>query len=226
MCKRVIAFIPMKCHSERVKDKNIRLFNGKPLFYWIIRTLLKIEQISQIVIDTDCEKIANKVKEFFDLTIIMRPKRLRGDFVSVNKLIENVLSIFKDNNYFLQTHTTNPLLSSFTIKNAIDFYFKNLQKYDSVFSVTRHQSRFYDHLGNPINHDPKKLIRTQDLKPLYEENSNFYLFSRESFFKNRTRVGKNPFLYEVDKLEAIDIDTEEDFLLAELLMKEKIKNGK
>ncbi len=225
MNKMFFAIIPMKCHSERIPGKNTKILANKPLFFWVINTLMKVDNIEKIIIDTDCKKISNMVTNYFDVTISMRPDYLKGDFVSVNKIIEHIINKYP-NKYYIQTHVTNPLLKEKTLNEAIEFYLKNKNKYDSVFSVTRYQSRFYFKDGSPVNHDPSKLIRTQDLSPLFEENSNFYLFSRESFFKNKTRIGKNPFLYEVDKLEAIDIDTEEDFLLAELLMKENMKNGR
>jgi len=220
MIENIFAIIPMKCHSERVKNKNIKLFNGKPLFYWIIKTLLEVKQVSQIVIDTDCEKIAKMVKNYFDIVISVRPENLRGDFVSVNKIIEHIIRKYP-NDYYIQTHVTNPLLKAETLNKAIEFYMRNRGKYDSVFSVTRHQSRFYFKNGAPVNHNPKELIRTQDLDPLFEENSNFYIFSKDSFFRTKGRIGKKPFMFEISKTEAIDIDEPEDFFLAEAVMEAK-----
>ena len=90
--------------------------------------------------------------------------------------------------------------------------------YDSIFSVTRMNTRLYDKDGNPFNHDPEQLLRTQDLDPLFEENSNFYIFTRESFNKaGKKRIGKNPLMFEIDKLEAVDIDEPQDFVIAEVL---------
>ncbi len=212
------AIIPMKCHSERVPNKNIRDFAGKPLFYWILNTLKKIDRITKIIVDTDCEQIADMVLRYFDVVISMRPDNLKGDFVSVNKIIKNIIGNF-DNEYFIQTHATNPLLKPETINSAIELYFKNTDKFDSVFSVTRYQSRFYDLSGNPINHNPAELIRTQDLSPLFEENSNFYIFSKQSFLKKELRIGDTPFMFEVNKLESVDIDDLFDFRIAESIMK-------
>ena len=88
------------------------------------------------------------------------------------------------------------------------------QGYDSLFSVNRHQTRFYRADGTPINHDPDNLIPTQDLEPWFEENSCFYLFSKGSFAATRARIGEKPILYETPKLEAIDIDEQEDWDMA------------
>ena len=88
-----------------------------------------------------------------------------------------------------------------------------------MFSVTKQQTRFYDKNVVAINHDPKKLIRTQDLEPWYEENSNLYLFTKESFKETGARIGKNPVLFETSKIESIDIDDIDDFNIAEAILK-------
>jgi len=121
--------------------------------------------------------------------------------------------------HFLQTHCTNPLLSSKTIKDAIELYFDKLNDdYDSLFSVNRIQCRCYDINGEPINHEFGQLKRTQDLEPILEENSNLFIFSRDSFFNsNERRIGLKPYLYETNKYESIDIDEENDFVVAEKL---------
>ena len=139
----------------------------------------------------------------------------------MNKIIEYDLTK-SDGEYFIQTHSTNPLLKSVTIDKAIEQFFNNIQKHDSLFSVTRVQTRFYDKDINPINHNPKELKRTQDLDPYYEENSNFYIFSKSSFkSSNNERIGNKPNFYVMNKIESIDIDDENDFLIAESL-KEKM----
>ena len=88
---------------------------------------------------------------------------------------------------------------------------------DSLFSVTRWQTRLYDADGRAINHDPEVLLRTQDLPPVYEENSNLYLFTRESLQRRKHRIGERPLLFEVDRLEAVDIDDEAGWAVAEAL---------
>jgi CMP-N-acetylneuraminic acid synthetase len=97
--------------------------------------------------------------------------------------------------------------------------------YDSLFSVTRLQTRLWDGLARPINHNPAILLQTQDLPPLYEENSCIYIFTREGLLKKRTRIGERPFLFEIPAMEAQDIDEEQDFLIADLLMKYRLRDG-
>jgi N-acylneuraminate cytidylyltransferase len=119
-----------------------------------------------------------------------------------------------EGDFFLQTHSCNPLLSAGTIDAAIARFFASPDA-DSLFSVTPLQKRYYWPDGRPVNHDPANMLRTQDLEPILEENSNIYIFSRTSFVENNHRIGARPLLFPMDAVEAIDIDTEADFKLAE-----------
>jgi len=216
---KLIALLPMKGTSERVPNKNMKLFDGAPLYHAIMRSLLNSKYIEKVVINTDSDIIAQDAKKTFGskVHIIDRPELIQGGDVSMNLIIDYDLQHL-DGEHFLQTHSTNPLLRSETIDRAIEAYFKKLDKYDSLFGVTKVQTRFYDKDANPINHNPQELLRTQDLEPLYEENSNFYIFSKDSFKKaGKKRIGLKPQIFEVNKLEAVDIDEPEDFILAELL---------
>lgn len=219
--KEIIALLPMKGHSERISNKNMKYFNQKPLYHSIMKSLLESKYVKKIVVDTDSENIRKDVESNFDeVQIIDRPIGLQGDAVSMNTIINYDLSNL-EGEHFLQTHSTNPLLTSITIDKAIENYFMRIDKYDSLFSVTRIQSRLYWENASPINHNPCELLRTQDLSPVYEENSNLYLFSKGSFKKaDGQRIGKCPQLFEINKLESIDIDEPEDFLLAEVVSKQ------
>ena len=226
--KLVTALVPMKGHSERVPNKNLRSFCSKPLYHWTIISLQKSHYVKNIVVNTDSPEIAENIRQNFDrVKIIDRPDEIRGDFVSMNIIIAYDLSQLPGE-YFLQTHSTNPLLTTETIDRAIELYFRNLGTYDSLFAVTRHNARFYWSDGRPINHNLQEMLRTQDLPPIFEENSNLYIFSKESFKQSdNRRIGLKPYLFEMNRLEAIDIDEEEDFLLAELLCRvEPNKSGR
>lgn len=216
----ITVLLPMKGHSERVPNKNMKNFNGMALYHAIMKVLLHSKHVGKIAINTDSEIIAeDAVNNFEKVVIINRPEKIRGDFVSMNDIIAYDLSQL-NGEHFLQTHSTNPLLTTETIDKAVKAYFDNLKKYDSLFSVTRFQTRFYWKDGKAINHNPKELLRTQDLPPVFEENSNFYIFSKDSFKKaGNKRIGLRPQMYEVNKMESIDIDDPEDFQLAELLYK-------
>lgn len=222
--KKVTALVPMKGHSERVPNKNMRDFGGAPLYHAIMATLDKSKYIEKVIINTDSEVIAEDATSHWKkVQINWRPEELRGDFVSMNDVINYDVDNEKDCDIFMQTHSTNPLLQTGTLDAAIEDYFNKVGKdCDSVFGVTKFQSRFYWADGRAINHNPAELIRTQDLSPIFEENSNFYIFSRESFkAAGNKRIGLHPAMFAVNKLEAIDIDDPDDFALALALYNNK-----
>ena len=227
---KVAVIIPIKYNSSRVPGKNFKLLDGKPLFYYIINTLLKCKYVKYIIINIDSEKIKEKILNYFNVDKLIfynRPFELVGDDVSTNKLIEDTL---KNNNIevdlYLQTHVTNPLLSTNTIELAIEKYIELKDKNDSLFSVKTLQTRLYNKDSEAINHNIDILIKTQDLDPIYEENSCLYIFTKESFFKNKNRIGKIPFLFKMNNYESQDIDWEHDFYLTELMLKSKNINSK
>ena len=214
----------MKGQSERVPRKNLRLLSGRPLFHWILDSLNKSPYINEIIINTDSEEIANSAKLNFDVTIHMRPDYLIDiDSNEPNQIMHYDIKK-TSGDFFFQTHATNPLLTTKTINEAIKIFFKNKIKYDSLFSVTEMQTRLYSADYEPINHKINELIKTQDLPPVYEENSCIYIFSRKTFLKTKNRIGLKPFLLKIKPEESIDIDTEYDFRLAETIMN-NIKEG-
>ena len=216
---RVIALMPMKGESERVHNKNMRDFNGQPLCSVMLDKLVASDLIDQVLVNTDSDLIKDFVESRYEkVKIIERPLELRGHDVSMNKIIEHDINQFSADLY-LQTHSTNPLLRVETITAAIEKFIENKSEKDSLFSVTRFQTRFYTENGKALNHDPEVLIKTQDLPVLYEENSCIYIFTKEAFEKNKRRIGDKPILFEINQLEAVDIDVEEEFVLAEKLHK-------
>jgi len=214
---KVAALVPMKHNSVRVPGKNFRDFAGQPLFYYIIESLLGCPLISEVVVNTDSQHIRRDLAtDFPTVRILQRPAELCGDKVSMNDiLLYDVSQVEAD--FYLQTHSTNPLLRTDTITEAIDNFLKNYPRYDSLFSVTKFQKRLWDKYGSPVNHDPAVLICTQDLAPLYEENSCIYIFIGKNLMERRTRIGARPWMFEIEAEEAFDIDTVSDFKIAELL---------
>lgn len=215
--RKVAALVPIKDHSERVKGKNFRDFCRKPLFHHIIHTLDRVYAVDAVVIDTDSPRVVAEAPGLSrKVRIIERPEELCGDHVSTNRIFEYDLSQTEAGIY-IQTHTTNPLLKAETIAKAIAKFISIEDEYDSLFGVNKYQSRFYMHDGTPVNHDPENLIRTQDLQPMYEENSSLYVFTKESFKLKGRRIGDKPFMYATPPIESIDIDDEYTFRIAELL---------
>jgi N-acylneuraminate cytidylyltransferase len=216
------ALIFMKEHSERVPDKNIRHLCGRPLFYWILDSLSHSQYIKEIIINTDSEEIAEDASKNFKVTIHMRPDYLlhiQSDeaYQIMAYDLEKI-----DGEFFIQSHSTNPLLRSETIDKAVESFFKQ-NECDSLFSVTPVQKRFFQKDASAINHDPEKLIKTQELPIIFEENSCIYLFSRTVFFDRKNRLGHQPMLFPIDRFEAVDIDEEFDFAIAEALMAARLK---
>ena len=223
--KRLTALLPMKAHSARVTSKNFRIIAGKPLFRWVLDALCATPGIDRVVINTDARPILadNGLKDgdcAGKVTIRDRKPEICGDFVSMNLVLaDDIANVASD--YYLMTHTTNPLLSVATIGAMIDRFAAAEAKgeADSLFTVTRRQTRFYTPDGAAINHDPKNLIRTQDLAPYMEENSVCYLFTAASFARTGARIGAKPILYETPRLQSVDIDEPSDWFMAESLLK-------
>jgi CMP-N-acetylneuraminic acid synthetase len=219
---KIAALVPMRHHSQRVPGKNFRDLAGKPLFHYILETLNQCPEISQIAVNTDSEVIQKDIeKNFPEVMVLVRPERLRSDSIPMNEiLMYDTDHVSAD--LYLQTHSTNPLLRATTISKAINEFIKKSPPYDSLFSVTRLQTRLWDKNTQPINHDADVLLQTQDLPPVFEENSCIYLFTKENLKRRGNRIGENPLMFEIPNEEALDIDEESDFLIANLLMKNRL----
>lgn len=214
------ALLPMKAHSERVPAKNFRSLAGKPLFRWMLDTLLSVQEVERIIINTDARNLLHERHIPDDPRIMIRDRRpdLCGDSVSMNLILaDDIASVPAD--LYLMTHVTNPFLSAGVIRRALGAFRQAAAQgtADSLFGVTRHQARFYDPAGRPINHDPAVLVRTQELEPLFEENSTIYVFTAESFSRAEARIGRRPIMFETPPLESLDIDEESDWQLVEAL---------
>ncbi len=216
MSRSIAAIVPMRHDSERVPGKNYRVLGDRPLFHHIIGTLLQVPAISTVIIDTDSELIRDQASEAFPtVRVIDRPVHLRGGMVPMNDvLLHDISEVPAD--LYLQTHSTNPLLRPATVAAAIDRLL-SAPDADSLFGVTRLQTRLWTEDGRPLNHDPSVLLRTQDLPPVFEENSCIYLFTADGLERRGNRIGERPILFEIDRDEASDIDEEVDFQIAEAL---------
>ena len=218
---KIAALVPMRHHSQRVPGKNYRPLAGKPLFQHILETLQSVPEIDTVIVDTDSEPVMDGVQRLFpNVKLIQRPEHLRADDVPMNDiLLHDTAQVQAD--FYLQTHSTNPLLKAETISRGIQSFITNIPTYDSLFSVTRLQTRLYWQDGRAINHNPLELLQTQDLPPVYEENSCVYLFTRENLERKKHRIGDKPLMFEIDADEAWDIDEELDFEIADFLMRKR-----
>ena len=220
----LVALVPMRHHSQRVPGKNYRVLAGKPLFHHIIETLLAVPEINEVVVDTDSDPVMDGLREHFpQVKIINRPEHLCADDIPMNQILIHDTD-HAPADFYLQTHSTNPLLKPETVARAINLFLADYPNRDSLFSVTRLQTRLYDKDGKAINHNPKELIQTQDLPSIYEENSCIYIFSRANLIAKQHRISDRPMLFEIDAAEAWDIDEELDFEITNFLLKRQSKN--
>ena len=213
----VAAFVPMRHDSERVKGKNYRPLGGRPLYHHIVCSLLACSHIDQVVIDTDSQLISEEAEVVFpNVRVLARPAHLLGGDVPMNEvLLNDIEQVHAD--LYVQTHSTNPLLRMETIDAALGEFLEAQGDHDSLFTVTPLHTRLWTPGGTAINHDPRVLLRTQDLPPVLEENSCLYVFDAETLRRRGNRIGETPLLYSLDPHEAWDIDDELDWLVVEAL---------
>ena len=220
---KIAALVPIRHHSQRVPGKNYRPLAGKPLYQYVIETLLACSEIAVVVVDTDSPEILEGLQRYFPQVVALeRPQELRADTIPMNEILLYDTSQVQADLY-LQTHSTNPLLRSDTIRRAIFELLRQYPTFDSLFSVTRLQTRLWDQLSQPVNHNPAILLQTQDLPPIFEENSCIYLFTRSTLLARRNRLGERPLMFKMEAAEAWDIDEELDFLVADVLLSHRLK---
>lgn len=217
---RLVALMPMRHSSERIKGKNYREFgDGRPLFQHMLDVLLATEGIERVVIDTDSPVVFEICRrDYPDVVLIDRPAHLRDGATPMNNVLLHDAGVV-DSEFYLQTHSTNPLMTRETVKQAVDAFFASYPVHDSLFSVTRIQSRLWDELARAINHNPSILLRTQDLPPVFNENSCLYIFEKRTLVERQNRIGYRPLMFEMDPFEAQDIDEEINFQVAEAIFR-------
>ena len=221
----------MKIHSSRVPNKNIRRLCGRPLFYYIADSLLESGKFDLLAIDTDSDEIAQLATGRYGdwVRIIDRVPELRGDDACFFTILAHDIKLLGAENDYFQTHSTNPLLRAETIRSAVERYYTGSRKgeIDSLFAVNAKKKRLYDKYLNPINHDLAVLLPTQDLDVIYEENSNFYVFSGERFIHEKRRIGPNasPYVMGNNPAEGIDIDEMADWDFAEMIIQCRYNNA-
>lgn len=213
---KAACFIPIKANSERVPGKNCRLLNKKPLYSYIVEHALEANCFDDIFVDTNSEEI-KKYAISKQIKIIDRLDILVHNTANGNDLLNYHISLYPEYDYYFQLFATAPFLQAKSIKGCYDILI-NSEIYDSCFTALKSHG-FYWYNNLPVNYRPNILPRSQDMIPLIEETTGLYGITREALLKYRCRIGKNPFIYGVDKFEAVDINTETDFLLAEFIGK-------
>lgn len=218
---KVVALVPIKLNNERLPNKNILKFsNGAPLISYILNTLSHISEIDETVVY--CSDAS--IKEYLppNVTYLKRNQDLDTSDTSMNTILRNFLKDV-DADVYILTHATSPFVKTDSIRKGLSKVLK--EGYDSAFAVESLQTFIWKD-GEPFNYDLKNIPRTQDLDPLLAETSGFYIFKKHVFQDNQTRIGKTPYLVNVDKIEAIDIDEAIDFLIADAIESSILKGRK
>lgn len=219
-------FLPCRSGSQRVKNKNIKKFHNYKfgLFELKIHQLLKTKYIKKIIVSTDDKNIIKFLEKFNHrkIKLDIRPKHLATNKTKTDSLISYAPKLFDKNDHILWTHVTSPFFDDKEYNKAIRIYKMNLKKNDSLMGVTKIQDFIFDK-SKPINFNPKKIKwpNTQTLKRLYMVNNSIFISSKKNYIKFKNRIGKKPFLMEIEKIKSFDVDWPEDFRIAENIQKNK-----
>ncbi len=220
---KTACFIPIKTYSERVKGKNFRCLNGRKLYEYVIQNAMEAQVFDDIFIDTDSDEIKQYAREK-GLQVIDRIPELAANTANGNDLLLYQAELKPGYDYYFQMFATAPFLKPESIRQC-SLRLVNSANFDCCFTAVPLKGFFWFN-DLPINYRPDIMPRSQDLKPLMEESVGLYGITRESLFKYRCRVGHSPYIHTIDKTEAIDIDTEEDMLIAEAIAQIKLNYGK
>ena len=213
---KIAATIPIKQRSTRVKGKNFRCINGKPLYTYIIQSCIQSEAFDDIYVDTDSEEI-KKYCQDCNINFIERDPLLALDTANGNDVFHYDIEYIEEYDYYFQLYATAPFLKSDTIKNSVNLLARSTT-YDSILTATEEYGWFW-YSNQPINYQPNILPRSQDALPLIKETTGLYGISKNAYKKYRCRIGSKPYFYILnDPLEYLDLVTENDFIKLESLL--------
>jgi len=213
---KVVAFVPIKLNNERAPGKNIKkFFDGTPLIHFILKSLVQVENLDEIYVfcsdESICEYLIDGVK------FLKRPKYLDTKEATPQDIINEFIKLV-DADIYMVSHATSPFVKVEHFEECINAVKSG--KYDSSFTGEKIQKLLWKCNNTPLNFDPKKVPRTQDLEPIFSEVSAAYVFKKETFLKLGRRVGLTPYITEVSGVECVDIDYPEDFKIADAIYKE------
>jgi len=217
-----IAFVPIRCGSKSIPEKNIREINGKPLVYWSLKALQESKKIDQIYVALDCQKFEDVVKSFtFDkVNIFWRSEENAKDTSSTESVmlefLESEITKFQKDDYFFLVQATSPLITSHDIDNAFELIKK--KKGDSLLSCTKTKRFFWSDDGKALNYNYQKRPRRQDFDGLFMENGALYINSIKNIMKDKNRLSGDIIIYEMPEFTSIEIDEEDDWIVVEKLM--------
>lgn len=220
---RVSAIIPAKGHSERVSNKNLQKVGGKTLVRLAAEKLLSCENIHDVYVDTEDERIKSAVRPLFTqgLNLVDRPPELATNDIGANEMFVYGLHSIDETDILLHHYCTTPMIKAETIDQSIEEFVNKQKKYDSFFTVVPEKEYFWTDESEPMNFDINELPNSQDLEQLYQETHGLYGIKTNKVINIQRRVGENPLLIPISKIESFDIDTSEDLEIVRRL----IENG-
>ena len=210
---KTVAFVPIRLNSKRVVGKNLKQLAGKPLLRYILDTLLQVKTIDEVYVYCSDPNIIQYLPQ--GVYFLQRPENLDRDETLGQEIYDAFVKTI-DADIYVLAHTTSPFIKAATISNALENVLNG--EYDSAFSAEKIQT-FAWYKGKPLNYDLKSIPRTQTIEPVWFETSAFFIFRREIWTDHHQRIGFNPYMAVVDKIEGVDIDWPEDFKFAELVIK-------
>ncbi len=209
---KIVAIMPIKLKNERCPGKNTRFLGGKPLMQHELDSLKETGLCDRIIVYCSDEAVIPFIPN--GVFFIKRPKYLDLPTSNFTQIFESFMNQ-QDADIYVYAHATAPFISIETMKQCINAV--KTGEYDSAFCAVKLQDYLWQD-GHPLNFDASNLPRTQDLKPIFQETSGVYVFTKEVFLKHKRRVGEKPFIKEVSFKEAVDIDNPDDFDLAEVMV--------
>jgi len=223
----IIALVPIRCESKSIKLKNIKLFCGKPLVYWNLKALEDSKTIDTILVASDCEEIILTVRNFnfSKVRIFHRNKENATDHASSESVMIEVIdgSNLKNDDILFLVQATSPFTQSKDFDNAFLRY--KSENADSLLTCVRNKRFFWNEDFKPLNYDFLNRPRRQDFKGILMENGAFYINSVSNIIKYKNRLSGNIIIYEMDEYTGLELDEEDDWMIAESLMYKYILNS-
>ena len=214
---RIVAVIPTRKGSQRVKSKNTRPFGNTNLLQLKIDVLKRVKGIDQIIVNTDCD-ISKKIALNNALEVHKRDPYFASSDVS-NDIHWRHIAETTDADVILMAQTTSPMVKIKTFEKAINIFLESHN--DSINSVSR-EKLFLWLDGEPINYDINKTPKSQDLPNIVSLNFAITLIKRDVMIDRGNVIGYNPHFLTLEREESLDVDEQIDFDFAEFLY---IKNG-
>lgn len=209
---KIVSIVPIKMNNERLPGKNTKSLGGVPLINYVQKMLLEVDLINERYIFCSNDAIENFILPEFKY--LKRDEKLDLPTSNFSEIFDSFYQMI-DADIYVYAHATAPFITPETTRECIDAVVSG--KYDSAFCAVEIQDFLWKD-GKPLNFDAQNLPRSQDIEPIYRETSGTYVFTKDVFDNYRRRIGKKPYIKTLSYKEAIDINTKDDFKLAEIFI--------